>query len=350
MATIRKLESGRHQAIIRRAGAAPRSKTFATYRDAKEWSTNEEGRIGRGELQTYKEAQQLTLAELASRFSIEFAPHHYKPRADGREAWKTQLKHVLKYFGRYPLSAIDPSAIASYCAARVKKVSGGTVRKEVFFLSKLLGFAEIECNIWLPHGNPVRRVRKPREPKARARRLLPDERTRLIEQCQRSRSPYLLPVVVLALETAMRQGEILGLRWTDLELDRQQAILHDTKNGDPRIVPLSSKAIDLLRGHQRKLHTPPAPTSLVFPVERLTIYHAFKAAARRADIDDLAFHDLRHEALSTLAELGELNVLELAAISGHKSLGMLKRYTHLHAGKLAERIDAARRAQATGLD
>jgi integrase len=138
--------------------------------------------------------------------------------------------------------------------------------------------------------------------------------------------------VEFAVETAMRQGEQLGLRWEDVYLARSVAILPMTKNGEGRAVPLSARAVEILRSIPRSL------SGKVFPVEAKGLYSAFKSACRRAGIEDYTWHDLRHESVSRWAERGDMSIHELAAISGHKTLQMLKRYTHLHAEKLAEKM------------
>ena len=130
----------------------------------------------------------------------------------------------------------------------------------------------------------------------------------------------------------MRQGELLTLLWENVDLKNRVALLEMTKNGEARAVPLSKEAGAVLAALPRSID------GVVFPVERMTLYHAFSAACKRAKLSDFTWHDLRHEALSRLAERGDFSVLELAAVSGHKTLQMLKRYTHLQASKLAEKM------------
>lgn len=130
----------------------------------------------------------------------------------------------------------------------------------------------------------------------------------------------------------MRQGELLSLDWKHIDFTRRIAFLPFTKNGEARSVPLSPVALCVLTA------MPTSTAGLVIPVSRMTLYKAFRRACQRAGISDLTFHDLRHEALSRLAERGDFSVLELAAVSGHKSLQVLKRYTHLQAEKLAMKL------------
>lgn len=338
MATIRPRESGFWQAIVRRRGRPQESKTFAARRDAEAWARKIESEIDRGTYQSAADAERMTLGEMIARFEVEYAPHHYRLRSDEKEAWRYQCQRLREALGAYALASIDQRRVAAYRDARLAgsadrpAVSASTVRKELYLLSKILGFAEREAGITLPRGNPVAKIRKPADGKARERRLTADEWQRLAAECTASRSPYLWPALQLAVETAMRQGELLGLRWEQVDLNRKIAILTDTKNGEARAVPLSSVALAVLRALPRSI------TGHVLPAGRLTLYHALRAAAKRAEVDDFTFHDIRHESLSRLAERGDFSVLEMAAISGHKTLKMLQRYTHLRAEDLAKKL------------
>lgn len=200
-------------------------------------------------------------------------------------------------------------------------------------LSRLFGYAEIEEGIDLPRGNPVRKVRMPKDGTGRDRRLTEEEWKRLEAECRASRNRSLWPCVQLAIALGARQGELLKLDWKDVNKQRSVALLRKTKNGEDRAVPLTSQALTVL-------NSLPVPINggKVFNLERMTLYHAFIAAVKRAKISDYTFHDLRHEALSRLSERGDLSMLEIASISGHKTLKMLQKYTHLHAEKLAKKL------------
>lgn len=338
MATITPRDSGGWQAKVRKQSWPVQSKTFRTKSAAETWAKQVEADMDRGLYRSTTDAERTTVAEIIDRFTTEFAPHHYRARADQKEAWRFQCARLRVHLGAYSLAVLDQKLVANYRDKRLKgderceAVGPATVRKEVFMLSKVLRFAETECGIALPRGNPVEKIRIPKDGKARDRRLSAEEWSSLEAQCRRSRNRYLWPAVVLSVETAMRQGELLGLRWQDVDFARRIALLELTKNGEARAAPLSNKAIETLRALPRHLHGP------IIPVERLTLYHAFVAACQRADIDDYTWHDLRHEALSRLAERGDLSVFELASVSGHKTLQMLKRYTHLQAEALARKL------------
>lgn len=329
------------QAIVRRRGHPQQSKTFPTKAEAEAWASLVEADIRRGAYLPTHEAERTTLRDLIKDFRSDFAPKHYRVRPDEKEAWRFQLDRLEEALGAYSLKAIDQKTVASYRDNRLKgsserkPVQESTVRKELYMLSKVLGFAETEKGIALPRGNPVDKIRKPSEGKGRNRRLDHDEWTAFERECKNSRNLWLWPAVQLAVETAMRQGELLSLTWQQIDYKNRLAFLlnPDTiKNKEPRAVPLSPTAVKILK----KL--PQEKSDLVLPVERMTLYHAFSYACDRAEIEDFTFHDLRHEALSRLAERGDFSLLELAEVSGHKTLQMLKRYTHLRATRLADKL------------
>ena len=345
MAYIEKRGDMQWRAQVRKKGYPTQSRTFITRADAERWAKETEIAMERAIFVDHAEAETTTFADLVRKFREEFAPEHY--RAKG---WQHKLKPLEAQFGRYALTAITPRSVAEYRDARLKapdprykdpetapRVSGPTVKTELDLLSKIFDVAEKEFSIALPHGNPVGKVRKPRDSAGREVRILPgsDEEKRLIAACTADRCPQLLPAFRLAVETAMRQGELMGLCWEDVNLDRRVAILHQTKNGESRGVPLSSTAIATLKELKGDKTTGRVLDGIGHAT---TLQQAFARACEVAGIKGLTWHGLRHEALSRLGERGDLSVLELAAVSGHKTLQMLKRYTHLQASKLAEKL------------
>ncbi len=332
MATIRKKGDLQWHVQIRKKGYPSITKTFNTKSEAEGWAKVKESEMVRGVFVSSSESERNTVAYIIDRFLKEFAPFHYTVREDGKEAWRYQCARLKNLIGQYSLAALDQKMVAQYRDDRLKVVSGSTVRKELYMLSKVLGFCEAEAGIALPRGNPVAKIRLPSEGKSRERRLGDKEWKKFETECKKSRNTYLWPAVQLAVALGARQGELLGLQWKDVDKKRSFALLRDTKNGEDRAVPLSPKALAILDGLPRTLN------GKVLPVQRMTLYHVFRAAVLRAKIEDFTFHDLRHEALSQLAERGDLSVLELAAVSGHKTLQMLKRYTHLQAEKLAKKL------------
>lgn len=237
------------------------------------------------------------------------------------------------------ISSVD---IASYRDARLgtvsertgRTISANTVRLELALLSALYNLARIEWGTCT--HNPVEHVRKPQASSGRTRRLTSLEERR-IRRSLLARNAELAVIFTLAIETAMRQGEILSLRWEHVDLNLGIAHLPMTKNGTARDVPLSFKARQVLRESGSALSGP------VFSYTSNGFKSAWRVTLAGLGIEDLHFHDLRHEAVSRLFELGTLNVMEVAAISGHKSLNMLKRYTHLRATQLVSKLDVRRR-------
>lgn len=224
-------------------------------------------------------------------------------------------------------------------------VGPNTIRLDLALISHLFSTAIKE---WGMTGliNPVQQIRKPKLPKGRDRRIRHGELERIIKA---SESPLLGELIRFALETAMRRSELAGMVWNLVDLKKRTVTLPETKNGEKRIVPLSSEALRILERIPRRLD------GEVWGMEPDSITQAFLRAVSRAwkayeleceekkiKLDpgflmDLTFHDLRHEATSRLFEKG-FNPMEVATITGHKTLQMLKRYTHLRAEDLAERM------------
>lgn len=211
------------------------------------------------------------------------------------------------------------------------RIGPATVRLELALLSHFFELGRIEWGYC--YDNPVSKIRKPKVPPGRDRRLTPREEKMITRHCHRYRFVEMAAIIGLALETAMRQGEILKLHWENIDLRRKVAKLYDTKNGSNRDVPLSPRAMEILMG------MPPCPSGRVFSYTNSGIKSSWRGMIKKLGILDLHFHDLRHEATSRLFELGSLDLMEVAAITGHKSLAMLKRYTHLKATSLVPKLD-----------
>ncbi|MCE8013924.1 site-specific integrase [Billgrantia desiderata] len=247
------------------------------------------------------------------------------------------------FLAEQPISTLTSVDIATYRDQRLSEVnpktgkplSPSTVRLEMSLLSSVFDVARIEWG--LVDENPVTRVRKPKPAPPRTRRLMPREDRIIRKYCEAYSNPELLSIYILALTTAMRQAELLGLRWERIDLKASVAHLPETKNGSSRDVPLSLEAREAL------MRLGPQPQGRVFTYRAAGLKSVWRAMMRELAIEDLHFHDLRHEAISRLFELGTLDVMEIATISGHKSLAMLKRYTHLRARRLVKKLDAGRK-------
>ena len=215
-----------------------------------------------------------------------------------------------------------------------KTLAPATVVRFLSTLSHLFSVAQSDWE-WCS-SNPVRGVRKPKEPTGREWYLQPGESQVLLDACRASTSEALYPAVVIALSTGMRRGEILGLEWRDVDLVRRQISLRQTKNGSRRTIPLCSPAFELLQtrreqaGRDAVLVFPadPNPDKPDAPAKPKDIAKAWETARAKAGLKDFRFHDLRHSAASFMAMSGA-STLEIAAILGHRTLQMTKRYSHL---------------------
>jgi integrase len=307
----------------------PVAKSFKTKHEASRFARLLESEIDRGVFVDRTEAQRSTLGELIDRYLAEVTPLKKSAR---REAQR--MNALKKHFGAVSPATLRSAHVAAYRDARLKAgLAGATVVKEINSLSHLIDVAIKDWGIAL-QANPVKLVRRPPVARGRERRLMPGEEARLFAACNNSRAAMLAPVVRFAIATGMRMGEMLALEWRYVDMAQRVATLPDTKTGDARQVPLSSAAIAAISPLPRHIKN----GRVFWTWARAdSLENTWRRAVKAAGIDDLRFHDLRHEAVSRLFELG-LNPMEVAAISGHKTLQMLKRYTHLRAAELVLKI------------
>ncbi len=258
-----------------------------------------------------------------------------------QEAYR--IKKISKSeLAKLPIRSVTSVHIADYRDQRLAErkksgigtISASTVRLELSLLSNVFDIARIEWGIC--GANPTKDVRKPKPPPGRDRRLTAREERSILRYCKSHSNHELLSIVLLALETAMRQGEILSIRWEDINLKARVVRLHETKNGSKRDVPLTLAARDAITRLGVKNQ------GKVFEYSSSGIKSTWRFMREKLKIEDLHFHDLRHEAISRLFETTALDAMEVAAISGHKSLSMLKRYTHLKAHKLVRKLEAGK--------
>jgi integrase len=329
MATIRRLR-GRWQAQVRRRGVPPRAKSFNKRSDAERWARELEAEADRsGWVADTRVAEKTTLGELLTRYRDQVTP-----TKRGAHVEKHRINAILRRdICHRTLAKLTTSDVALYRDQRLASVSPGTVIRELNTLGHAIELATREWGLWLPR-NPVKIVRRPSAPSGRKRRLKEGEEQRLLQATERGRNRYLKPLIVLAIETGMRRGELLALRWEHVDLDRRVAHLPLTKNGESRDVPLSTRAAQTLR---ELIAHPKRDAERTFPISGNAVRLAWEHLRDRAGVSDLHFHDLRHEAVSRLFERG-LNIAEVSAISGHKELRMLQRYTHLRGVDLVARL------------
>ncbi|NHZ38585.1 site-specific integrase [Massilia aquatica] len=327
MATFRQ-RSGTWQARVRVKGFPVETKSFDSKAAAQRWAREIESSMDNGGHQHSSKGAEILLREVLQRYMEEVTP---TKRGAKREAEGIAFMQRNKV-ASYSMAKLSPAVVATYRDHRLKTVGAGTIIRELCILSSVISHARREWS--LPISNPCELVRKPATPLGRSRLLSVDEEVKLLDELKPRgrRSPWMVPLVMLALETAMRRGELLGLRWEHIDLEKQTAFLPLTKNGTVRTVPLSKRAVAILAD------LPRCVDGRVFQLTDMGMEAAFRKGCARAEIVNLHFHDLRHTATSRLAEKLP-NVIELAAVTGHQTIQMLKRYYHPKAEALAKKLD-----------
>lgn len=361
MATIVQTPSKTWKAVIRKQGWPTTAKTFRTKRDAEDWARRTEDEMVRGVFIDRATSGRMTFDKALDRYLREVTP---TKRPTTQRAEKTKAVPLRKFFGAYSLAAISVDLVARYrderlasVTARKSKATGKaellsptTVRLELALLGHIFATAIREWRIGLVQ-NPVANIRKPTAGEGRNRRLSTDEERSLREAIESHANPMLGWIFAIALETGMRSGEIAGLRLRQVDLARRVVRLDVTKNDSARTVPLTRRAA---KAFAAAVANPlrPKDCDLVFfgepgrdgkrrPYVFSKVWDNIKTSL---GLSDLRFHDLRHEAVSRLVEAG-FSDQEVSAISGHKSMQMLKRYTHLRAEDLVDRLDTIDKAK-----
>lgn len=365
MATFRKRGPFQWEAQIRKRGYPAQSKTFNTKAEAEAWAKMIESEMARGVWISRGEAESTTLWEALERYQAEIVPHK---KGKVQEASVIKMLVTLPLALR-PLASIRGADLAKLRDAWLKDYAPATVLRRLAVLSHVFSVARKEWGME-SLSNPAEVMRKPVVKNARVRRVVELERpsgdaeggddVRAMQEGEldwviAASSSALLPSIIrLAVETAMRRGEIVGLRWEHIDLERRVAHLPATKNGSARDVPLSSAAVDVLQGLWDTVDAKGRGAGLVFGIRADGVTRAFERAVERARtryegkcqqaqerpldgfLVDLRFHDLRHEATSRLASIFPMH--ELTKITGHKDPRMLMRYYHPKAEELAKRL------------
>ena len=312
------------KAQIRRKGYPTATATFDTKAEAQRWANGIEGDMARAKHIDTREADRTTLLKALNRYLEEVTPEK-----KGEKQEKVRINRWIKHpLAEKSLGAITSSDIAAYRDERLKQnVATATVRLELAVISHLYTVAAKE---WHMAGlqNPCTNIRLPKGSKERDRRPTTLELKKIYEAA--AEIHFELPIIIeLAADTAMRRSELILLRREQI---RGKVIyLEDTKNGERRAVPLSTRARELLKSLPTRLD------GRVFSLSPQSVSNYFPRACKAAGVVDLHYHDLRHEATSRLFELG-LDIMQASAITGHKTLAMLKRYTHLSPDDLADKL------------
>ena len=312
MASIMKRQN-KWRVQIRKKGYRYFSKTFLSKDNAIRWARRIEYEMDAGR-HTLHNGEDYTLGELLTKYMNEIT---ILKKSSIQETYCIQ-KLLQESFCSNPLYTLTMHQVQSF-----KKRRGNSpvaLRHELIVIRHCLKIARSEWGLHLKE-TPFEQISLPKPPKSRKRRLSDEEYQKLYEASKTMKVNYIWPIFLFAIETGMRRGEILKLKWSNINFDDRIAYLEDTKNGEDRYVPLSIKVIELLSSIKQS-------NNLVFPVSSNAVRLSWERLKRKANVNNLRFHDLRHEALSRMTEKG-LNPLELAEISGHKQLQQLKNYVHL---------------------
>ncbi|WP_394144671.1 site-specific integrase [Burkholderia multivorans] len=344
MATITQYRN-KWKCQVRRKGYPPCIRTFSTKAEAQRWGRSIESAMDAGTFVKTAgpvgsmSAETTLVSDLLDRYMRDVSPLKRSHTSD-----KGRYRTLRRILGPYKLTALTSLVLVEYRDRRLKSVAPATVVHELNLLNRVLTLATREWGIVLPGGIP--KVIKPRLPAGRDRRVHPDELQAIIDATE---SQILGDLVRFAVATGMRRGEILGLRWEHINFARRTAYLPLTKTDTPRTVPLSTAAIAVLQARRDAGHAVPFGTSdsgaskgFCRAVRRARKVYESTCRVLDRPIDprwlvDIRLHDLRHEATTSFFERG-LNMVEVATITGHKTLSMLKRYTHLRAEDLAAKL------------
>lgn len=339
---------------VRKKGFPAACATFERLTDAKRWATNTEAEMQENRYFKNAASKKRTVNELIDKYLARVKtgnPKRYPEVRQMLEWWRGQI-------GVYMLSDVSKALItqkieglsqkkktrfkADDQAAKVSvTISPARVNRYISALSHCMNMAVNELE-WMQE-NPLRKISKLREPRGRIRYLTEEERERLLEACKSSDYKPLYLIVILAISTGARRGEILSLRWADVDFKRGQMIVHETKNGERRLLPLTGRAMSLMQDHYKQRSE---YSDLIFPYANedkpQDIRAYFENALAQAEIENFRFHDLRHTAASYLAMNGA-SLAEIAEVLGHKTLAMVKRYAHLtdaHTKSVVARMNA----------
>lgn len=317
MATIRKLPSGKYNVQIRKYGQKPLSSTHLTIEAAEAW------------IALHEKPTAIKIADLYSVY-LDSVMIKNGVKRGGYMATDFRLQTLYKNLSVDTLEAITIEVVLKYRDLRIQHVSGSTVRLELQLLSRLLRWAKAEKGIeCVDH---VAAVKLPEAGKAREAIVEPDDLRKILKWASEKSKP----IITLAYETAMRRNEILAITPKMIDFDKRIIRLTDdmTKNGEGRNVPLTLNAVDLLR----VLCKDKAPNAKLFDLTPYAVTQAFRRAARIAEVENVCFHSLRHTAITRAAEKG-LSTVQLMAVSGHKTISMLARYSHIKAENIAHLLD-----------
>jgi integrase len=338
MATITKVArktGDAYKAVIRLRGIKPFSKTFRRKTDARAWAERMERNIEEARIHGNDHARTLTLKELVREYIDQYTGNNHSVygclewwvREYGdlklTEITRQTVRDGIKSLEIYSVNRKDKNGEVQMI---IKQRAPATLNRYKSALSAVFEFGKEEFDL---HENPCRQVKSRTENNHRIRFLTDSERESLLAACRKSDWPLLYLLVLMAITTGARQGELLRLRWGDVNLSSRRAHVRQSKNGEQRILPLTDSVIDILRTLPRPIDS----ETLLFRASNnsgkpFEFRKHWNRAVKEATINNFRFHDLRHTCASYLAQNGA-TLLQIADVLGHKQMEVTKRYAHL---------------------
>ena len=332
MSTIQKISRAKgivYRVLIRKSGMKAITKTFSTKKEAIQFSQKIEGSI-QEQIAFTSLDNKLTFKELAGDYIVkECTIKRPQEQASKLEFW-------VKYIGIKQVSNISSSDIYNTLDCLPKHLSNATYNRYKAAASVVFNYA---CRQYNLTTNPVGLIPSKPEDNHRVRYLSALERKRLLAACKEASWPKLYLLVLIAITTGARRGELLGLRWNDIDFERQTAYVKTSKNGQPKVLPLTNAVVKELTSFRLQ------DSCLIFnseikPDKAFCFNKQWSKALTLAEVSNFRFHDLRHTTASYLAQSGA-SLLEIADVLGHKQISVTKRYAHLcinHKAKLINNV------------
>lgn len=337
MASIQKRGSS-YRARITREGKSTLSATFPTKTEALAWASEIQAKIRLGIYQDEGQSKPIQKSNFDEAANHYIQTHSVYKKSSCSEIGIIRI--LIKRWADLDVAELNKSHVITL---RDELLSlgraGSTVNHYFNAISKIYQMLIEEWG--LPVISPIKGLKRVPNNKGRSVRVNRDIESLLLAGCQAIDTPLLASIIQFAIQTGIRRGEVIGLSWSDVDIANRKAYLHKTKNGESRQVPLTLRAIEVLKAL-------PKTDERVFPMTFDCLRSQFNRLRNHLKqgwdgyganpFNDLRFHDFRHEALSRLSDAG-LNVIELSHISGHKTLAMLKRYTHPSHEAIFSKID-----------
>ena len=325
----------RYTAEVRLKGYPAQAATFKRLTDAKKWIQDTESAIREGRHFKTVESKKHTVDEMIDRYLTGAKLTKVQDDHTGLHLrrWKEEIGYML-------LADVNADAITLVKEKLLNEEFRGKPRSPTTVLRYMASLSTVFTTAvrdwaWL-EDSPMKNIKKPTAARGRVRFLDDAERERLLIACKESRNKQLYLCVILAISTGMRQAELFGLQWSDVNLKERYLILHKTKSQERRRAPLSGLGLSLLQEHAkvRRLDTPLLFPGIKNPLNPIDLQQPWETARKNAGVTDFTWHDLRHCTASYLAMNGA-SLAEIAEILGHKTLSMVKRYAHMSDGHVS---------------